>query len=94
MTTSHTIAPVSPDRVLAAALRLTLVPTTDRRRAIRELRDLAQGQSEPMRQALTRLRNDQPSGRFSRAAHMTEALLGATLISNDRRAAGSRAHAA
>jgi len=38
-------------------------PTTDRRRAIRELRDLAQGQSEPMRQALTRLRNDQPSGR-------------------------------
>ena len=94
MTTSQTITPVSPDRVLAAALRLTLVPTTARRRAVRELRDVSQGQSEPLRKALTRLRADEASGQSSRAAAMTESLLRATLISNDRRAAGSRAHAA
>jgi hypothetical protein len=74
MTSSPITTPVSPDRVLAGALRLTLLPFA-RERAVGELVELANGEAAALLGALDRLDRERGRGAASTTAIATERLL-------------------
>jgi hypothetical protein len=77
-TTTMPTTPVSADRVLAGALRLSLVPLGGHHQAIEELRRISCDQDRALLGALERLERDRE--RPSRGATMTKTLLEDTLM--------------
>jgi hypothetical protein len=75
MAPTSVTTPVSPDRVLAGALRMTLLPVLAPERAVDELVQLAGGQAPALAGALERLHRDRGTGPASVAATATERLL-------------------
>lgn len=71
--------PVSCDRVLAGALRLSLLPIVQREEAIAEVLHLAGRRPTVIRDALEQLRHGGSPGAISAAARRAERLLGEAL---------------